>query len=274
LSVGRVYEGGKVSKQKTKHQWWTPAWRPVSVARETVKHQIKQRIRDYGPVTIDNIAVEFNMSHALYCPLCIGKCVARGSQGSCLTIARVYSRVSVRSIWAVMFVKEMLFSIKLWQETSPGCIIMNQRVRDNQCNNQLIASQLLLIVNVAFGPWVCFLHLHGYFQHWDINCPKYLQKAFTPRPYFEQLHWSLCLLAVVTKMSGLENKFKWFLLTVRQKMGEEIVGSVNQQCVRFSFLTCHIKIVSPKQLIISLGVIMDSFSVLDNTFSYCAFWLW
>jgi hypothetical protein len=54
-------------------------------------------------------------------------------------------------------------------------------------------------------------------------------------------------------------------------MGEEIVGSVDQQCLIFSFLACHIKIVSPKHLIISLGVIMDSFSVLDNTFSSCAF---
>ena len=37
--------------------------RPVSVATETVKQQIEQRIRDYRQVTIDEIAVEFNMSH-------------------------------------------------------------------------------------------------------------------------------------------------------------------------------------------------------------------
>ena len=37
--------------------------RPVSVATETVKQQIEQRIRDYRRVTIDEIAVAFNMSH-------------------------------------------------------------------------------------------------------------------------------------------------------------------------------------------------------------------
>ena len=37
--------------------------RPVSMATETVKQQIKQRIRDYRRVTIDEIAVAFNMNH-------------------------------------------------------------------------------------------------------------------------------------------------------------------------------------------------------------------
>jgi hypothetical protein len=37
--------------------------RPVSVATETVKQQTEQRILDYRQVTIDEIAVEFNMSH-------------------------------------------------------------------------------------------------------------------------------------------------------------------------------------------------------------------
>jgi len=37
--------------------------RPVSVATETVKQQIDQRIRDYRRVTIGEIAVEFNISH-------------------------------------------------------------------------------------------------------------------------------------------------------------------------------------------------------------------
>jgi transposase len=47
-----------------------PSGRPISVATETVKQQIKQRIRDYRRVTIDRIAVEFNMSHdcVQYCP--------------------------------------------------------------------------------------------------------------------------------------------------------------------------------------------------------------
>ena len=33
------------------------------MATETVKQQIEQRIRDYRRVTVDEIAVEFNMSH-------------------------------------------------------------------------------------------------------------------------------------------------------------------------------------------------------------------
>jgi len=37
--------------------------RPVSMATETVKQQIEQRIRDYRRVAIGEIAVEFNMSH-------------------------------------------------------------------------------------------------------------------------------------------------------------------------------------------------------------------
>jgi hypothetical protein len=64
----------------------------------------------------------------------IGKYVADGSQSSCPMITTVHGRRFVRSIWTVMLVKEMFFSIDLWQETSPGCTIMNQRVRDNQCS--------------------------------------------------------------------------------------------------------------------------------------------
>ena len=37
--------------------------RPVSLATATVKQQIEQRIHDYRRVTIDEIAVELNMSH-------------------------------------------------------------------------------------------------------------------------------------------------------------------------------------------------------------------
>jgi len=64
----------------------------------------------------------------------IGKCVADGSEGSCPMITSVHGRRFVRSIWTVMLVKEMLFSIKVWQKTSPWCVIMNQRVRDNRCS--------------------------------------------------------------------------------------------------------------------------------------------
>jgi hypothetical protein len=49
-------------------------------------------------------------------------------------ITSVNDRRFVRSIWTVMLVKEMLFFIELCQETSPGCTIMNQRLRDNRCS--------------------------------------------------------------------------------------------------------------------------------------------
>jgi len=63
------------------------------------------------------------------------------------------------------------------------------------------------------------------------------------------------------------------LLVACGKMGVEIVGSVEQWSLIFSFLTCHIKIFSPQNLLISLGVIRDHFSVLDKTFHCCAFCL-
>jgi len=51
----------------------------------------------------------------------------------------------------------------------------------------------------------------------------------------------------------------------------EIVGSLDQQSLTFSFLTCHIKIISPKNFLISSGVILDHFSVLGETFHFSAF---
>jgi len=44
-------------------------------------------------------------------------------------------------------------------------------------------------------------------------------------------------------------------------MGVEIVGSVDQQSLIFSFLTCPIKINSPQNFLVSSGVILDLFSV-------------
>jgi hypothetical protein len=64
----------------------------------------------------------------------IGKCIADGSKRSCPMITSVHGRRFVRSIWTIMLVKEMFFSIELWQETSLGCTIMNQTVRDNRCS--------------------------------------------------------------------------------------------------------------------------------------------
>ena len=80
----------------------------------------------------------------------IGKCIADGSQGSCPMITSVHSRRFVRSIWTVMLMKEMLFSIELWQETSPGYTIMNQRVRDNRCSGSTLRLRLPKIKDTGF----------------------------------------------------------------------------------------------------------------------------
>jgi transposase len=65
LSQGRVYEW--VQRFQNGRQNISDEHRrgrPVSVANETVKQQIGQRIRDYRRVTIDEIALAFNMSHS------------------------------------------------------------------------------------------------------------------------------------------------------------------------------------------------------------------
>ena len=51
----------------------------------------------------------------------------------------------------------------------------------------------------------------------------------------------------------------------------EIVGSVDQMSLIFSFLTCPIKIISPKNFLISSGVILDHFSVSGEAFHYLVF---
>jgi len=117
LSQGRVYEWAERFRNgrqniNDKHR----SGRPVSVASETVKQQVEQRIRDYRRVTVDEIAAAFNMALRAILSIMtsgIGKCVADGSQGSCPIIISVHSRRFVSNVWTVMLVKEMLFSIKL-----------------------------------------------------------------------------------------------------------------------------------------------------------------
>ena len=92
--------------------------RPVSVTTEKVKQQIEQQIRDYRKGTIDEIAVAFNIVTTLRTILFIitsgiGKCVTDGFQGSCPMITSMHGSRFVRSIWTVMLVKEMLFSIEM-----------------------------------------------------------------------------------------------------------------------------------------------------------------
>jgi transposase len=119
LSQGRVYEW--VERFQSGRQNVSDehrSGRPVSVAIETVKQQIEQRICDYRQVTIDEIALEFNMSHSsayniVHDDLRYRKWAADVSQGSRLMNTSVHSRRFVRSIWTVMLEKEMLFSIKL-----------------------------------------------------------------------------------------------------------------------------------------------------------------
>ena len=65
LGEGRVYEWVERfqnGRQNISDEHWSG--RPVSVATETVKQQIEQQILDYRQVTIDEISVEFNMSHS------------------------------------------------------------------------------------------------------------------------------------------------------------------------------------------------------------------
>jgi transposase len=62
LSQGRVYEWVERFQNGIKNvSDEQRRGRPVSVATGTVKQQIEQRIRDYRQVTIDEIAVEFNI---------------------------------------------------------------------------------------------------------------------------------------------------------------------------------------------------------------------
>jgi hypothetical protein len=49
----------------------------------------------------------------------------------------------------------------------------------------------------------------------------------------------------------------------------ENVGSVDQQSLIFSSLTRPIKTISPRNLLISLGVILDHLSVLGETPFFC-----
>ena len=64
MSQGRVYEWVERfqnGRQNVSDEHWSG--RTVSVATETVKQQIEQRIRNYRLVTVDEIDVEFSVSH-------------------------------------------------------------------------------------------------------------------------------------------------------------------------------------------------------------------
>jgi len=79
---------------------------------------VEEQRSDYRRVTIDEIAVEFNMSHGSACKFSvmtsgIGKCVTDGSQGSFPMITSVHGRRFFRNIWTVILVKKMLFSIEM-----------------------------------------------------------------------------------------------------------------------------------------------------------------
>jgi len=87
--------------------------RRVSVAIEAVKQQIEQRVRNYRRGTIDEIAVEFKMSHGSAYNIVHDDLGYMKVCGRCPKITSVQGRQFVRSIWTVMLVKEMLFSIEL-----------------------------------------------------------------------------------------------------------------------------------------------------------------
>jgi phage-related protein len=86
--------GGKVSNGIQNVSDELQSGRQVSMATETVKQQIEQRIRDYRQVTMDEIAVEFTALHTILFMMTSGrgKCVADGSQGSYRIITSVHSR--------------------------------------------------------------------------------------------------------------------------------------------------------------------------------------
>jgi len=69
----------------------------------------------------------------------------------------VHGRRFVRGIWTVMLVKEMHCSSELWQETSPGCTIMNQSVRDNRCsgNTRRLRPKKILRRRLPLGKSCC-----------------------------------------------------------------------------------------------------------------------
>jgi transposase len=119
LSQGRVYEwverfqNGR-QKISDKHHRGSP----VCVATETVKQQIWQRIRDYRRVTIDEIALAFNMSHSSaynigHNNLGYRKVCSRWVPRQLSDDHKLHGRRFVRSIWTVMLMNEMLFSIEL-----------------------------------------------------------------------------------------------------------------------------------------------------------------
>ena len=65
LREGRVYEWVErfqIRRQNVSDEH--RSGRPVSVATETVRQQIRQRIHDYRRVTIDEIAIKFNINHS------------------------------------------------------------------------------------------------------------------------------------------------------------------------------------------------------------------
>jgi hypothetical protein len=114
-----VYEwvdGFQNGRQNVSDEHWSG--RPFSMATETVKQQIEQRIRDYRRVTVDEIAVELNMRNGsayniVHYDLGYRKACSRWVPGSCPMITSMHNRRFVKIIWTIMLVKEMLFSIEL-----------------------------------------------------------------------------------------------------------------------------------------------------------------
>jgi len=119
LSQERMYE--EVERFQNGRQNFTDghrSGRPVTMATETVKQHIEQRIRDYRRFTIDEIAVEFNMCHGsaysiVYDDLGYRKVCSRWVPRHCPMITSVHGTRLVMNIWTVMLVEEMLYSIEL-----------------------------------------------------------------------------------------------------------------------------------------------------------------
>jgi len=72
-------------------------------------------------------------------------------------------------------------------------------------------------------------------------------------------------------MPGLLNGFKTVPTHSLRKNGYGNCGVSGPVVSYILFLTCPIKIISPKSFLISSGVILDHFSVLGETFRFLHF---
>jgi hypothetical protein len=73
-------------------------------------------------------------------------------------------------------------------------------------------------------------------------------------------------------MPGLPNGFKMVSYSeCEEKWMWKLWSQLTSSLFIFFFLTCPIKIISPKNIFISSGMILDNFNVLGETFHFVHF---